>query len=191
MVDRICTVEDCGRAHQAKGLCGRHYQTWTKYGDATVSRGIPKGVARAFFENARKSTAKECINWPYNKNGVGYGSLAYEGRSRDAHRLMCRLTHGDPPPGKWDAAHKCGNRACVNPNHITWKSRRDNLADCELHGTKRRGEKIHNARLTEDDVRCIRSLAGDMTQQAIGDLYGLHQSYVSAIVLRKAWGHVV
>lgn len=54
-----------------------------------------------------------------------------------------------------------------------------------------RGERNGNARLTADDVRAIRAAFGNGdTQGSIARRLGLTQSYISAIVLRKAWKHV-
>ncbi len=29
----VCTIEGCGRAHDAKGLCRAHYRRWKRHGD--------------------------------------------------------------------------------------------------------------------------------------------------------------
>lgn len=33
MDNRTCSIDGCGKPHQAKGWCGKHYQSWQKYGD--------------------------------------------------------------------------------------------------------------------------------------------------------------
>lgn len=156
-----------------------------------TKKGTSKGAARAFLEAAVSSSTDECVIWPFKKNRKGYGAINIDGGTIETHRLVCIRAHGNPPPGKWDAAHECGKTSCVNPRHISWKTRKDNLADCERHGTKPVGEKLHNAVLTEQDVREIRSLSGVKTQREIGALFGIHQVHVSHIVRRKVWGHVL
>lgn len=50
---------------------------------------------------------------------------------------MCQKAHGDPPSPKHDAAHSCGrgHEGCVNPNHLSWKTKKQNQADRITHGT--------------------------------------------------------
>lgn len=47
-----------------------------------------------------------------------------------------------------------------------------------------------NASLTARQVRAIRRLRGHLSQRAIGERFGIGQSQVSRIILRKAWGWV-
>ena len=56
-----------------------------------------------------------------------------------------------------------------------------------------RGETHGHAKLTEEQVREIRSLyikRGGITQQALGDIFGVNQAVISEIVSRKLWSHV-
>lgn len=45
---QICTIQDCGKRMNAKGLCSRHYNRWQRYGDplagAELRERRPKGV---------------------------------------------------------------------------------------------------------------------------------------------------
>lgn len=56
----------------------------------------------------------------------------------------------------------------------------------------RRGEQSGTAKLTEDDVREIRRAyaAGEGSQRAIADWFGIEQTAVSQIVRRVRWAHV-
>lgn len=56
--------------------------------------------------------------------------------------------------------------------------------------TRARGAGNGNSRLTESDVREIRALAGTVSQLEIGRRFGVDQTCVSAIVLRKTWKQV-
>ena len=187
---RKCAVAGCERKYHAAGFCGSHYNANRLYGSPEF-RGTVKGLARAFLEAAVTSSTSECVIWPFKKNRKGYGAINIGGTTIETHRLVCIRAHGNPPPGKWDAAHECGKTSCVNPRHISWKTRKDNLADCERHGTKPIGEQLHNAVLTEQDIREIRSLSGAKTQREIAALFGIHQVHVSQIIRGKVWGHVV
>lgn len=54
-----------------------------------------------------------------------------------------------------------------------------------------KGEKHYSAKITEDDVREIRRLAGTVKVKDLAERYGIAGSNVSAIVRRKTWKHVV
>lgn len=56
----------------------------------------------------------------------------------------------------------------------------------------RKGEKNGRAKITETQVREIRARyrAGGISQQKLATEFGLNQTIVSAIVLRKLWKHV-
>lgn len=187
---RKCAVEGCERKYRAHGFCGSHYNANRLYGSPEF-RGTVKGLARAFLEAAVTSSTSECVIWPFKKNRKGYGAINIGGTTIETHRLVCIRAHGNPPPGKCDAAHECGQPSCINPNHIMWKTRKENAADCIRHGTKRLGEKVHNAVLTDDDIRQIRQLCATKTQREVGKQFGIHQVHVSQIIRGKVWGHVV
>lgn len=56
-------------------------------------------------------------------------------------------------------------------------------------GVSHSGEKSHNAKLTEENIRAIR---GDLRlQRVVAADYGINQATVSAIQLRKSWAHIL
>jgi HNH endonuclease len=96
----------------------------------------------------------ECLIWPFSRrDGRGYIN------EEPVSRFVCKLAHGSPPTEKHDAAHNCGNERCVNPHHLRWATRKDNMADRDRHGTDQRGEKAYNAILATADVKMIRAVA--------------------------------
>lgn len=55
-----------------------------------------------------------------------------------------------------------------------------------------RGEQAGMAKLTEEDVRAIRSAYADgESQESIGKRYGVSQPNIGCIVRRKTWTHVL
>lgn len=55
----------------------------------------------------------------------------------------------------------------------------------------RRGEQVHNAKITEDIVRQIRAMVSEgQSQRSVGERFGISQGSVSLIARGKNWGHV-
>jgi hypothetical protein len=125
--------------------------------------------------------------WPYAKANYGYGEVVVDGRKRLAHRIVCELANGPAPEGKNDAAHSCNNRLCINPNHLRWATRAENIDDMVGHGTAQRGERSPLSKLTEDQVRQIRALDGKVGRTEIGRRFGISHATVYAILERKSW----
>jgi hypothetical protein len=127
----------------------------------------------------------ECVLWPYTIIPNGYGMLGYNGDMWRANRLMCTLASGPAPSQKHEAAHSCGVKACVNPNHLSWKTPVANQADRRRHGTagNPRGKFV----LTEAQVAEIRSLRGVETHQALADRFGVTRETIGQIMRGKIW----
>lgn len=140
----------------------------------------------------------------------GYVQLGRDGRYWRAHRLAWTQVHGAIPAGM-NVCHRCDVRACVNPDHLFLGTTADNVADkyAKQRGANRykrglgrkppyvhrgpaRGAVNSQTKLTEQAVRDIRALyaAGGISQQAIADRFGIHQTIVSDIVRREIWKHV-
>lgn len=76
---------------------------------------------------ALASNTDQCILWPHGQTNNGYPSM---GPSRPrAHRYVCEQKYGPAPKGKTDAAHSCRNRLCINPRHLRWATRSENMMD--------------------------------------------------------------
>jgi AraC-like DNA-binding protein len=113
-----------------------------------------------------------------------------DGKQTFVHRLVCELVNGAAPSLNHEAAHSCGNGhlACINKKHLRWATRAENHADKLIHGTANRGERHGLARLNEDAVRKIRSLAGTLSQQRIAREVGCSRSQVMRILSGECWG---
>jgi len=72
-----------------------------------------------------------CWVWQRSTSLQGYGQVWYNGKLHRAHRLFYELHRGPIPEGL-QIDHVCGNRLCVNPEHLEpvtaieniWRSRR-------------------------------------------------------------------
>ena len=130
----------------------------------------------------------DCLIWPFSRNNTGYGQLGYEGKMRKAHRFMCEMAHGNPPTPDHEASHACGNGmgGCVNPRHLSWKTRSENQLDRRRHGTANTNPTGQRGKLTKIQRSEILRLRGKMTQAKIAQRYGVHFETISRILRTSA-----
>lgn len=189
-----CSVPGCHRPAGVPGTskeyCSAHYMRVRRHGSPYGGR-TPLGVICAWIAENIAFDGDDCLTWPFAiSKEDGYGRVMHEGKIWVASRLMCHLAHGPAPKDGMDAAHVCGNGhlACVNPKHMIWKTRADNLADMVDHGTAVRGESASWSKLTEADVRKIRSLEGTVSQSEMAAMFGVSRGSVQDILRGRNWG---
>jgi HNH endonuclease len=143
-----------------------------------------------------KAGPDECWVWGGGFADTGYGTIS-SGRRPDGnytrlyvHREVYRHRIGPIPDGLF-VMHKCDNRRCANPAHLTVGSQRQNLQDMVQKRRHRFGERHHNTGLTDDDVREIRRLyAEGWTMTAIAAKKHISRPGVSLIVRRINWKYL-
>lgn len=118
------------------------------------------------------------------KHAYGLVSITIDGvrKSVPAHRAMW-MGENDcfGLSGKVHVRHKCDNPRCVNIEHMESGSAKENMTDCIGRGRRAKKYKRHTRckKLTDDDVRLIRSSIG--TLKAIAVEYGVSIAQVSRI----------
>lgn len=150
-----------------------------------------------------------CWVWTSKIHSHGYGLIGIGDTPQKylyAHRISYEMAIG-PIPEDMEVCHRCDNPPCVRPSHLYLGTHAENMRDASLtgrfqtgdqHWSRRmpgrmpRGERKHNAKLTDDDVREIRRLcSAGLSQRAIAAQFGVTQSIVSEILNSKRWAHVV
>lgn len=57
----------------------------------------------------------------------GYGKVSVGKRRLGAHKVMYILTHGDYDQSKYEMLHSCHNPSCINPNHLSHGTHKQNI----------------------------------------------------------------
>lgn len=190
----LCKVAGCDKPHSSRGFCSGHLARFRRHGHygfgGDLISSAPKGSLLDWIYGHVTHDADECLIWPFVRDNNGYGGVLYEGRDNRAHRVMCILAHGEAPSNECDAAHSCGNGhlGCVNPRHLRWATRSENQMDKVKHGTDCRGEKHAFAKLTEADVRFLRSKANTFSDKENGRRLGVHYMTIHHAITGKNWG---
>lgn len=104
------------------------------------------------------------------------------------HRAALILVGRKPAGRGGHTRHLCGNDRCVNPSHIVAGTAKENADDRERHGRTARGEKIPQYKLSDDDVREIRS--NTESNKVIAERFGIHPTTVGQIRNGKRRQHV-
>ena len=137
-----------------------------------------------------KISENGCWNWTSSKDLAGYGMIKHKnGKQIKAHRFSWMLYKGEIPDNLF-VLHRCDNRLCVNPEHLFLGTHQDNMDDMVAKGRlpAHRGENNGFAKLTASQVIKIRS--DGRSQSKIAADYGIAQTQVSHIKLRKQWTHI-
>ncbi len=134
-----------------------------------------------FWKATPIGTREACWEWQGHRVRDEYGSLKLDGKAIRVHRYSWILHNGQIPDGLF-VLHRCDNPPCVNPDHLFLGTQSDNMLDMSL---KQRNTR---ARLSTDEVLMIRDSCE--IQQILADRYGVAQSTISKIKLRKRWRHL-
>lgn len=94
-----------------------------------------------------------CWPWLRSVTKEGYGQFNVDGQMYLASIVALELAVGVRPEGM-EAMHSCDNPPCCNPDHLSWGTRQQNIADRVSRGRSHRAPGSANpfAKLTEEIV---------------------------------------
>ena len=93
--------------------------------------GLEEVVAWEMDQAARRG---ECLESALRPGGHGYPQTRFEGRPQPIHQMVCQHFYGERPNGM-ETRHLCGNKLCINPEHLRYGTSRENHMDTVRHGT--------------------------------------------------------
>lgn len=155
--------------------------------------GIQAVLRQRFDEKWKRCAQTGCWLWTASTAGKGYGQLRVPGTRRNvyAHRFSYELFKGPVPRGM-HLLHSCDNPRCVNPDHLSIGTCKDNLQDMKSKDRSTFGERNKRATLTTEQVEAIKILLSSsaMSQAAIARQFGVHQMEISRIKRGERWARV-
>ncbi len=146
-----------------------------------------------FYQKVEMIPFSTCHWWlgAIGKDGYGITSCRRQ-KTISAHRLSYEIFKGNLEAGKV-VMHSCDNPACVNPDHLSLGTQRQNVQDCSAKGRINRGQDRPAAKLTDDQVIYIKSKLNNYYYglgREIAKMFGIDSTVISRIEAGKAWKHL-
>ncbi len=151
-----------------------------------------------FWSKVRKGSG--CWLWLGARNNYrgGYGCFRRKSPRKmvRAHRYAWEMVKGLIPTGK-AVLHHCDNPPCVRPNHLFLGTDLDNVRDMVIKGRARhdgrkpQGEEHGASKLTDSDVRIIRTERNRGVLYAVlARRFGVGETAIRNIVKGVTWRSV-
>lgn len=121
--------------------------------------------------------------WPFATDEKGYGRCRTERLEHSAHRLAWLLEYGSTVGL---VMHTCDVPACVNPGHLRAGTPARNSADMKAKRRSPLGARNGQAKLTESDVRAIRT--DTRPKRDVAATYGISVTSLNRILRRAHQG---
>ena len=111
--------------------------------------------------------------------------------NRQVHTLVLECFVGVRPPNL-EARHLDGDRTNNRADNLVWGTPLENGQDRERHGRTARGSRGGRAKLTEADVRAIRSRHRPriVTFEHLASEFGVSVACIQAIIQCRNWKHL-
>ena len=184
-----CKVENCQSSSRAYGFCNKHHMRMRTTGttdDGPKARGSLK---ERFSKKVIKT--ENCWIWTGGKGKNQYGLIQEAGKASKkllAHRVSYEIHNGKIPDGLV-VMHSCDNPSCVNPEHLSLGTHKENTADMIAKGRKVNtpvhGEKNGKSRLNLTQVEYIKGC--DKTNAALARELNVSPNCIRGVRTGRTW----
>ncbi len=157
-------------------------------------REIPTRTIEArtrFWAKIDKRSPDDCWPWTGCRRD-GYGLFLLGRTTYSAHRIAFLESTGIQPQHLC-VCHTCDMPLCCNPKHLFLGTNADNMRDRNKKGRQAKGEKLHTARLTEENVIKISQAQKAYfhgQDVALAGEYGVASNAIRAIRTGEHWAHL-
>ena len=150
------------------------------------------GRIRSHFGRGRIMTPVGRKTYGTDRIAAYFVGLCKDGKMRTPliHRLVLETFIGPCPEGL-EGCHGDGDPGNNRLSNLRWDTRSSNAQDSIHHGTKPVGIKHHNAKLTDEDIRCIRAepnVRGSGVMLA--KCFGVTKTAIGNIRSGHSWHHI-
>lgn len=188
-----CSVDNCTDKYYAKGFCSKHYQIFKRHNNV-IGIKTHASLEERFWRFVDKKTDGECWNWTGNLV-AGYGRISLGARKDGAigsHRFSWELHNKQSIPSGMVVMHSCDNPLCVNPNHLSVGTYKDNTQDMIAKGRKVTvaplGTENGKALINEEVVKEIR--ASNLSHAELGRQFNVSPNCIRGVRIGRTWNHV-
>jgi len=109
-------------------------------------------------------------------------------KAKQIHQLVAAAFLGPCPPGL-EVNHKNGIKTDASLSNLEYVTHQENVAHAIATGLKPRG-KGGRTKLSEDDVREIRKMIGEIPMKEIAAKFGVRRAQITAIKHGRFWAWV-
>lgn len=148
---------------------------------------------KRFWERVKINEGENnCWEWTGTRMKNGYGVLSM-GRKNQvlAHRISLSLFNKKPIPDDLFVLHSCDNPKCVNPEHLSLGTAKDNSVDMINKRRHLHGEKHKNSVMTDSMVVEARNLyRSGISPSKISEMTGICVGTLIPAITGITWNHV-
>lgn len=185
-----CSVEGCDRdKSHSKLYCAMHYQRMKYTGTTDGGHRERLPLKQRFWKRVEKLDSG-CWIWTGSKNVGGYGLVGSGGKGGKyllTHRYSYTIHKGEIPQGMY-VMHSCDNPSCVNPDHLSLGTPKDNTLDAKNKGRLSNGERPK--KLSDEQVLFIKEHL-EISGKDVAAMFNVSKAVVSSIRNGKQRTYVV